>query len=258
MTRTIENKQDAVDYLTWTFFYRRLAQNPNYYNLTGTSHRHLSDHLSDLVENTLNDLVNSKVRHGTPSQMLTGPPMLPLCLSGSFSPTHNTLTHNTLTHPRTPPPPPQLTYQVISVEDEMDLSPLNLGMIAAYYYIAYTSLELFAASLTPKTKTKGLLEIVAAASEFDSLPLRPGEEGALDRLVKHAPVAMERAKPGDPHTKAAALLQAHFSRSRLSGDLAGDARAVAKDAARLLQVLHSNNSGRGLPCHAVQCRLVVC
>lgn len=53
--------QDAVDYLTWTLYYRRLSQNPNYYNLTGASHRHLSDHLSDLVEATISDLEQSKV-----------------------------------------------------------------------------------------------------------------------------------------------------------------------------------------------------
>uniref|UniRef100_A0A673WH17 U5 small nuclear ribonucleoprotein 200 kDa helicase n=1 Tax=Salmo trutta TaxID=8032 RepID=A0A673WH17_SALTR len=89
VTKTVENKQDAVDYLTWTFLYRRMTQNPNYYNLQGMSHRHLSDHLSELVENTLHDLEQSKC---------------------------------------------------ISIEDEMDVAPLNLGMIAAYYYINYTTI----------------------------------------------------------------------------------------------------------------------
>lgn len=93
--------------------------------LQGVSHRHLSDHLSDLVEGTLTDLENSKV---------------------------------------------------IAIEDDMDLEPLNLGMIAAYYYIAYTTIELLSSSLTAKTKLKGLLEIVSSASEFDSLPMRPGEQ----------------------------------------------------------------------------------
>lgn len=37
-----------------------MTQNPNYYNLNNVSHKHLSDHLSELVENTLNDLVQSK------------------------------------------------------------------------------------------------------------------------------------------------------------------------------------------------------
>lgn len=59
--------------------------------LSGMSHRHLSDHLSELVEHTLHDLEQSKC---------------------------------------------------ISIEDEMDVAPLNLGMIAAYYYINYTTIGL--------------------------------------------------------------------------------------------------------------------
>ncbi|KAI5989535.1 P-loop containing nucleoside triphosphate hydrolase protein [Pisolithus albus] len=50
--KTIENKQDAMDILRWTVFYRRLTQNRNYYNLHNASHQHLSDHPSELVENT--------------------------------------------------------------------------------------------------------------------------------------------------------------------------------------------------------------
>ena len=60
--------------------------------LSGMSHRHLSDHLSELVENTLHDLEQSKC---------------------------------------------------ISIEDEMDVAPLNLGMIAAYYYINYTTIGVY-------------------------------------------------------------------------------------------------------------------
>ena len=40
------------------YFYRQMTQNPNYYNLHNVNHQHLSDHLSELVENMLNDLAN--------------------------------------------------------------------------------------------------------------------------------------------------------------------------------------------------------
>lgn len=36
----------------------------------------------------------------------------------------------------------------------MDLAALNLGMIGAYYYISYTTIELFSNSLAAKTKLK--------------------------------------------------------------------------------------------------------
>ncbi|KAG0573728.1 hypothetical protein KC19_VG204300 [Ceratodon purpureus] len=112
------SSEDAVDYLTWTFMYHRLAQNPIYYNLQGVSHRHLSDHLPELLESTLSDLESSKC---------------------------------------------------VAIEDDMDLSPLNHRMIAAYYYISYTTIELFSSSLTAKTKLKALLENISSASESERL-----------------------------------------------------------------------------------------
>eukprot|EP00494_Astrolonche_serrata_P032705 UN32974 len=56
VSKTIENAGDAVDLLTWTFYCTRLSQNPNYYSLKAVSQNHLSNHLSDLVEQTLEEL----------------------------------------------------------------------------------------------------------------------------------------------------------------------------------------------------------
>ena len=45
-----------------------------------------------------------------------------------------------------------------NIGDDMDLNPLNLGMIASYYYISYTTVEWFSPPLSSKTKKKGVLE----------------------------------------------------------------------------------------------------
>ncbi|ORX98893.1 Sec63-domain-containing protein [Basidiobolus meristosporus CBS 931.73] len=184
VTKTIENKQDAVDYITWTFIYRRMTRNPNYYNLQGTTHRHLSDHLSELVENTLNDLVASKC---------------------------------------------------ITIEDEMDIFPLNLGMIAAYYNINYIAVEMFSMSLTANTKLRGLLEIISSAAEFESIPIRHHEDGILKRIYERLPVKLASSKFNSPHVKANILLQAHFSRTQLPPDLQSDQTIVVSKIIPLLQ-----------------------
>lgn len=199
VTKTIENKQDAVDYLTWTFLYRRLTQNPNYYNLQGVTHRHLSDHLSELVENTLNDLEQSKC---------------------------------------------------ISIEDEIDTLPLNLGMIAAYYYINYTTIELFSLSLNSKTKIRGLLEIIANAAEYETVVVRQKEDMLLRSLAGRLPNKLTppsgatSVKYNDPHVKTNLLLQAHLSRLQLGAELQQDTEIILSKAIRLIQacvdVLSSN------------------
>lgn len=55
-TRTFQSKQDCIDWLTYTLFYRRLTQNPSYYGLTEVTHVGISEYLSELVETTLTDL----------------------------------------------------------------------------------------------------------------------------------------------------------------------------------------------------------
>ena len=186
VSRTVTNKQDAVEYITWSLYYRRLTQNPNYYNMTGVTHRHVSDHLSDLVESVLGDLEESGL---------------------------------------------------IAIENDFELEALNLGMISAYYCVKYTTLEVFAASLAEKTKLKNLMEILCAASEFDGVLVRPGEELAVEKLLLHAPLAVEKPRYADAHTKANALLQSHISRTPMNADLRHDAMQAALAAPKLLQAM---------------------
>ncbi|NWT76401.1 U520 helicase, partial [Prunella himalayana] len=159
----------------------------------GVSHRHLSDHLSELVEQTLSDLEQSKC---------------------------------------------------ISIEDEMDVAPLNLGMIAAYYYINYTTIELFSMSLNAKTKVRGLLEIISNAAEYENIPIRHHEDNLLRQLSQKVPHKLTNPKFNDPHVKTNLLLQAHLSRMQLSAELQSDTEEILSKAIRLIQacvdVLSSN------------------
>ncbi|TFK19294.1 hypothetical protein FA15DRAFT_601796 [Coprinopsis marcescibilis] len=160
-----------------------MTQNPNYYNLHNVSHQHLSDHLSELVENTLSDLVNSKC---------------------------------------------------IAIEEDMDVSPLNLGMIAAYYNISYVTVEVYTLSLKERTKLKGLLEVVSSSAEFETIPIRRHEDTLLKRIYDRVPVKIDTPNFEAPHFKTFLLLQAHFSRLHLPPDLAADQALVLEKVLNLL------------------------
>lgn len=203
--KTIENKQDAVDWLTWSFYYRRLSQNPNYYGIQGSTHQHLSAHLSDTVENTVDALEQA----------------------GSCS-----------------------------IIDDVQLKPANLGLIAAYYYLKYTTVETFSRSIQSTAKRKGLIEVLCAASEFDLVPMRAGEEEALRTLARHLDVSIpDKTVANEPHKKAMLLLQAHFQRWPLSTDLASDQKFVLEQSIRLLQGMVdviSSNSWLGPAVYAME------
>ena len=58
---TVKSKQDAMNYLTWTYFFRRLLMNPNYYQLDTLEGEAINEFLSELVEKTIGELERSGV-----------------------------------------------------------------------------------------------------------------------------------------------------------------------------------------------------
>ena len=65
---TITTKQDALDYLTWTFFFRRIHKNPSYYGLEITAEEQstmeaqakANEHMISIVDDSLSELGESK------------------------------------------------------------------------------------------------------------------------------------------------------------------------------------------------------
>lgn len=193
VTKTIETMQDAVDYLTWSFLYRRLSKNPTYYGLRGTSNVHISEFLSEMVETIMGELEESRC---------------------------------------------------IKIDEEGEISPLNLGMIAAYYYIQYRTIDIIASSMTAKTKIRGVLEILSASWEFASLPLRFGEEKTVKMLARNLPHKMPDTSY-DAHSKTMVLLQCHFSRKVIPADLRPDQQIILKESLKLIYAMVDVISSNG-------------
>ena len=80
---TILTKQDALDYLTWTFFFRRLHKNPSYYGLEISADDHMSStaqHLANeymvkLIDKSFAELEKSKCVKTHPNGDIDPTPM---------------------------------------------------------------------------------------------------------------------------------------------------------------------------------------
>jgi pre-mRNA-splicing helicase BRR2 len=127
--------------------------------------------------------------------------------------------------------------QAILVDESgLGISPENLGIITAYHHISFKTAHTCFEHLNAKSKMKSLLQVVSHATEFDALPIRPGDDVAISRILKHAKYAVQSIF-ADARSKANALLQAHFGRTLLRGDLVSDQEVVLETAVRLLHAI---------------------
>jgi hypothetical protein len=86
----------------------------------------------------------------------------------------------------------------------------NGKQVAAYYYIKYTTIELFNFSLSAKTKMRGLIEILCNATEFEALPIRHKEDKIIEKLARHLPVKINKPDWNSPATKGNTFLYFTF------------------------------------------------
>eukprot|EP00485_Elphidium_margaritaceum_P012587 CAMPEP_0202691912 /NCGR_PEP_ID=MMETSP1385-20130828/6470_1 /ASSEMBLY_ACC=CAM_ASM_000861 /TAXON_ID=933848 /ORGANISM="Elphidium margaritaceum" /LENGTH=2422 /DNA_ID=CAMNT_0049347375 /DNA_START=646 /DNA_END=7914 /DNA_ORIENTATION=- len=206
---TISNADEAIDFVTWTFYYFRLSQNPNYYNLRGVSDTDLSQHLSEVIEQTFHRLFNANC---------------------------------------------------ISVDEQMQVSTLNNGLICSFYYITYTTIEFFysaihklvvssSSSSSSSIQLSHILSILSYATEFEQhIAVRHNEQSTLRKLIKYLPHVISitgRQKEEEQEdwcsqvcTKVNVLLQTHFMRVPLkSKEIVRDQQVVLSYCVNLLYAM---------------------
>ena len=197
----ITTKQDALDYLTWTFFFRRSHKNPTYYGLEISAEDHkdrplvarqmAAEYMVGLVEKSLEDLAESE------------------CV----------LVHS---------------------NGDVDPSPFG-KIVSYYYLSHLTVRNMLArARMTTTATFADVLAWVSQATEFDDLPVRHNEDLINGELAKNLPLDTEGLMGGmplwDPHVKAFLLLQAHMSRVDLPiSDYVGDQISVLDQSIRIIQ-----------------------
>lgn len=194
---TITTKQDALDYLTWTFFFRRLHKNPSYYGLEISAEEHntiaaqqmANEYMIGMVDKSLGELHESKCLELYPNGDVNPTPL------GKIM-SYYYLSHKTLRH------------LVKYAKRDASFQDVLSWMSSATEY-----------DELPVRHNEDLIN----AEMAKYLPL------STETVGKDLPM-------WDPHIKAFLLLQAHMSRVELPiQDYIGDQTSVLDQAIRIIQ-----------------------
>ncbi|KAI8066325.1 Sec63 Brl domain-containing protein [Gongronella butleri] len=90
---TITSKQDALDYLTWTYFYRRLQQNPSYYGLDDVSQGGLDAFLTARINDVCERLAASGCVEMDADTQFDLTPLTPGRIASYYYLRHQTVRH---------------------------------------------------------------------------------------------------------------------------------------------------------------------
>ncbi|KND03788.1 uncharacterized protein SPPG_01244 [Spizellomyces punctatus DAOM BR117] len=213
---TVTSKQDAMDYLTWTYLYRRLQMNPTFYGVQEASPEGINIYMSTLIENSLQALVDSAC----------------IEIDGDF-----------YVHPT--------VYGKIASYYYLHHTTIRtLTQRLGPHYRAPSAARAAEGDF-PK-----MLRILCDVAEYDELPVRHNEDKMNQDLERLLPVPVNLNEQGssfgigplnegkiydydDPHAKAFLLLQAHLTRlgTLPCADFATDTTSVLDQSIRIMQAM---------------------
>ncbi|VUZ50971.1 unnamed protein product, partial [Hymenolepis diminuta] len=220
----VESVQAAMQCITWTFYFRRLLMNPNFYQLEDTSAAGLSAFLSKVVSETVEQLIDSGcVEVGEPEEEdyfneeeSSGAPVIPLYCT-------------------------------------------PIGRLASFYYISHKTIRLYNENMSPNTNIEDLIYLLSMSEEYAEMPVRHGEDEVNASLARELPLKL-REPPESGHAKAHLLLQAHLCRRTGNqlpvADYVTDTSSLLDQMPRLLAALLDVSALRGRLAVALRCVLL--
>lgn len=117
----------------------------------------------------------------------------------------------------------------VVVEDETGLTPLNMGIIAAYYNLRIATVATFISKLPQTVTFKAMITLLSEAKELSLISIRPEEEDLLERLLREQGIKHENVP--------LSLLQAHLNRLPVPPALQPALRTVLLCCPRLVHAL---------------------
>lgn len=220
---TITSRHDAVDWLTWTYLFRRLLQNPSFYGLEDTSKEGVRAYLYGLVDAVFAELAESKcIVLG--EEAVAKLQALAATASRAAGAASGGAGDAELVVP--------LASDAVA--------STTLGYIGSYYYLEHKSVRTFATSLGAAPATApDLAWALCSAEEFSELPVRHNEDTLNEELASQLPWPVA---PGvsflSPHAKAFLLLQARLQHAPLPiTDYVNDTKSVLDQSLRVLNAM---------------------
>lgn len=235
---TIQCLSDAIGYLNWTFFARRIIRNPSFYGAASGSPEDINAFYLKIVKMTLTNLKeHGCIRMNTESSSFEDDPLVfPTILGKAASSFY-------------------LQYQT-PLQMQAGLQNLGENIIKQINSDETSSSKYSLPIEITSSAVAQLLFVLAHVHEFDELPVRHNEEHLNQTLSERLPWGPDLRKFsnvkkqkkesyqdaidifGDPHTKCFLLIQAHITRSELPiSDYINDTRTVLDQVPRLLAAM---------------------